>query len=385
MTQPNNSKDSSTPEITPQRDLFAQDWDKDLSISKRKNRNTKQVTSDGSQRQLSNVPKPEKKSALLPSVLLSLALVAGSFGAVWFLCGRESTSGSMSTIKTSALQDAEQKQYDKYVAWLDGLAKPASWDEATFEAVKAAALQAYDHTQLDLIQKALDGDEEARQQVENQSEVSSQPALAAFQTLLEHADQYPTALIQSAIASNDAGLMKFLLEYPTLQADPSVTIGSVATLPDLKTFDPNWGGMVYGDSIFAITGSAATAISDVFSYLLEDPSLTPYVVGEWAKQYQYDYTPIRPTDDSIFAGAALTWGVSMNPVPAYKTQISGYLEEGYPMIIATGSEENPTFYVLNHLDANGNWVAYDPAHTASPVTLNPDEIADSIVRAYAFW
>lgn len=387
MTQSNKSKDSSTPEITPQRDLFAQDWDKDLSISKRKNKSTKTQgsTQNSTPRKLSSVPKPDKKSTLLPSVLLSLALVASSFGAVWFLCGRENSSGSMSTIKTSALQDAEQKQYDEYVAWLDGLTKPASWDDTTFQAVKAAALQAYDRTQLDLIQKALDGDEEARQQIENQSEVSAQPALEAYKTLLENPDQYPAQLIQAAISSNDAGLMKFLLDYPTLKADSTVALGSVATLPDLKTFDPNWGGMSYGDSIFALTGSAAAAISDVFSYLLQDPTLTPYVVGEWAKQYEYDYTPIRPTDDSIFAGAALTWGVSMNPVPAYKTQISGYLEEGYPMIIAMGTEENPTFYVLTNLDENGNWVAYDPAHTASPITLNADEIADSILRAYAFW
>ncbi len=386
MTQTNHSKDPSVPEVTPvqERDLFADDWDKDLSIAKNKKRRPSSKDS-ASPRRLSSVGQPEKKSILLPSVLLSLALVASSFGAVWFLCGRESSSGSMTTIKTSALQEAEQKQYEAYQDWLNGLTKPASWDETTFQQAKEAALNAYDRTQLDLLQKALDGDEEARKAFESQTEVLEQPAVEQFKTLFEHPDQYPVALVSAAFSTQDSGLIKFLFEYPHITPDPNVTIGNVDTLPDLKTFDPNWGSIAYGDSIFALTGGAPTAISDVFSYLRGDPSLTPYVVGEWAKQYQYDYTPIRETDDSIFGGAALTWGVSMNPVGPYKTQIEGYLEGNYPMILALGTLESPTFYVLTGINENGQWVAYNPALTPSPVLFNPDEIADSILRAYAFW
>ncbi len=387
MTQTNKSKDPSVPEETPvsKRDLFADDWDKDLSISKNKKR-PKKTSSSTSLKPLSRVGQPvEKRSILLPSVLLSLALVASSFGAVWFLCGRDNAASSMSTIKTSALQEAEQKQYEAYQEWLNGLSKPASWDETTFEQVKEAALQAYDRTQLELVEKALDGDEEARKALESQTEVSQQPAVDQFKTLFENPDQYPAALVKAAFETDDSGLIKFLFDYPHVTMDPNVTIGDVSTLPDLKTFDPNWGSLPYGDSIFALTGGAATAISDVFSYVRDDPSLTPYVVGEWAKQYQYDYTPIRESDDSIFGGAALTWGVSMNPVGTYKTQIEEYLAGNYPMIIATGTLESPTFYVLTGLEENGNWTAYDPALTPSPLSLNPDEIIDSVIRAYAFW
>lgn len=387
MTQTNKSKDPSVPEVTPigQRDLFADDWDKDLSISKNKKRRQKSTSQTNSKR-LSSVGQPDqKRNVLLPSVLLSLALVASSFGAVWFLCGRESSAGSMTTIKTSALQEAEQKQYDAYKEWLNSLSKPESWDETTFQEVKEAALQAYDRTQLELVEKALDGDEEARKALESQNEVSSQPAVEQFKTLFEDPNQYPVALVKAAFTTQDSGLIKFLFDYPHITVDPNVTIGNVETIPDLKTFDPNWGSMPYGDSIFALTGGAATAISDVFSYVRSDPSLTPYVVGEWAKQYQYDYTPIRETDDSIFGGAALTWGVSMNPVPVYKTQIEDYLANHYPMIIATGTLESPTFYVLIGMEENGNWTAYNPSLTPSPLSLNPDEIVDSLIRAYAFW
>ena len=55
------------------------------------------------------------------------------------------------------------------------------------------------------------------------------------------------------------------------------------------------------------------------------------------------------------------------------------------MIIATGTLESPTFYVLTGIEENGNWTAYNPSLTPSPLSLNPDEIVDSLIRAYAFW
>lgn len=352
-----------------ERDLFAKDWDQHIGTNAR-----------SSQRQpLSRTRKHKRKNIVVPSLLLALALAGSSLGASWYL-GTHGNSGHLNSLKM-----AEQKQYDEYTAWLNGLSKPSEWDEATFEAIKAAALNAYDKTQLEKIDLAISGDKEAEKSLEETSGASDQSTLQAYKDLLENASQYPQNLVQAAVS--DPGLLQFVLAYPqhANSQGSEVTLGDVTTMPDLKTFDPNWGYMSYGDGIFALTGSAPTAISDVFSYILEDPTLTPYTIGKWAEQYEYDKTPIRETDDSIFGGAALTWGVSMNPVPAYKTQISTYVSQGYPMIIALGSIEQPKFYVLDGVDENGNWKAFDPSSSNSPVSMNPDETADQIVKAYAFW
>lgn len=324
-------------------------------------------------------PVRRRRNIVVPAIVLTLALVGGSLGAAWFL----NSQGGSSSLKS--LKVAEQKQYDDYAAWLDGLAKPADWSEETFNAVKTAALNAYDRTQLDQIEKALDGDDAAKAALEGKSEVSEQTVLSEYKNLLENAGQYPEQLVAAAV--KDPGLLHFVLEYPKYanSQGQDVTLVSVAEMPDLKTFDPNWGYMNYGSSIFALTGGAPTAISDIFSYLRDDPTITPYAVGKWAEQFDYDKTPIRDTDDSIFGGAALTWGVSMNPVPTYKTQITSYLEQGYPMIIAVGTLENPQFYVLNGVDEKGDWKAYNPVSSDSPTTLDPDQTADQLVKAYAFW
>lgn len=47
----------------------------------------------------------------------------------------------------------------------------------------------------------------------------------------------------------------------------------------LKAADPRWGYLPFGNSLFAQSGAPETALSMVFSYLLEDPKYSPAYFG----------------------------------------------------------------------------------------------------------
>lgn len=321
-----------------------------------------------------------KRSIVLPATILTLALVGTSLGASWYL-GQHSSGNAVGELYT-----LEQKQYNDYASSLNTLAKPEGWSDEAFANLKFAALQAYDQTQLNTLSQAMEGNLDAEAQAQSITEVSAQPGIEAFKTLFSQPGSIPVNVVNAA-ANPD--LVDFVMAYPSSAGiDPATAIvaGDITTqMPDTKTFDPNWGYVDYGNGCFALNGAAPTVISDVFSFCLDDPTLTPYRVAQWANEADFALTPVRSADDNIVQAASMQFGVNMNPINNYASLITDQLTYGYPMIIITGSVEDPHFYALDTLDEAGNWVAFDPLSPASPVILNPEETAATLVKAYAFW
>lgn len=353
------------PEGADEKDLFRSDWKEDLD--------------DDNRKKLSRVQRNQKRNFWIPCLIVAIALGGASFGAAYWMDHKESSNPIVQ------LQKAEEKQYNDYVNWVNNLEKPADWDDETFEALKTAALNAYSTADLDELNKAVEGDAEAAAKFEGQTEAKVQEAIKQYEDLFNNAASYPANIVALA---KDPGMVAFVLEYPNHVNDPGtdVTLGDVTQqMPDLKTFDPAWGYVPYRDSIMAISGGAPTVIADVFSYCLDDPTITPLAIARWAKEAGYEFNEVSEADDSIFSGAALTYGVPMIPLALYKTQITDHVSQGYPTIIVTGSYEAPKYYALNGVDANGQWIAYDPTTSASPITLDPDATIDSVIKAYSFW
>lgn len=355
--------DDEEPNEEETRDLFADDW----------------------QEQSQQAPRSKKKKQnhFLGYMLLILALVLTSLLGILYLSMESPTV-------SNALEDLrakEQQQYDDYTAWVNEQVKPESWDQAAFDQIKSQALAAYDTSRLDQIDLALGGDATAVEALQGVETASDQPGIESWKALLSGQQNIP-AEVMALLGKGDPAYVSFVVDYPARSQEAIVEAplsASLDTIPDLKTYDPLWGYMPYGNSVFADTGSAPTAISEVFSYLLKDPNLSPVTIGNWAKEYGYDLNPISESGDSIFSGAALTWGVNLNPISPYQTLISDALSYGQPVILALGPTEAPSFVVLTGLDENGNWIVQNPASSQAPSAVNPDDMIDQVVAAYSFF
>lgn len=324
-------------------------------------------------------PRKHKRSILVPAFLLSAALIGSSLGASWYL-GQNDSSNALAT-----LYEQEQNQYNEYASAVHSLTKPEGWSDQAFENIKFAALQAYDQSQLNTLSLALEGNIDASAQAESLTSVSTQEGIEAYKNLFANPASIPANVINVA---QNKDMIDFVMNYgKSTGIDPNqVTLGDVTTqMPDLKTFDPSWGYVDYGVGCFAQNGAAPTVISQVFSYCLDDPTLTPYKVAQWANEAGYALNPVVSEDDNIVYAAAMNFGVNLNPLLNYSTLISDQIYYGYPVILITGTIEAPYFYAVYGLDEAGNWLAFDPLSASSPTVLNPDETEQTLIKAYALW
>lgn len=65
--------------------------------------------------------------------------------------------------------------------------------------------------------------------------------------------------------------------------DAPQTIVDVSSVPVLFQFDERWKDIPYGTSTVGVAGCAPTCLAMVFSWLLQDSSLTPDIVSKWSE------------------------------------------------------------------------------------------------------
>lgn len=321
-------------------------------------------------------PKKKKKGIIVIGVLC--VILACCLGVLYFHFHQTES-------KNDELKIAEQEQLQNYTTLINSASAPEGWDPAVFEQLKAQALNAYDQSVVQLFERADAGDEAAKDQVRLIETVSVQPAADKYRTLFSSLASYPA--YAANILVNDPSMIDFVLDLPN-HADGSAQDAdlteSLDTVPDLKTADARWAYVPYGSGVIASDGSAPTAIAEVFSYLAKNPAITPYRVAEWARQYGYDVTP-ESENDSIFGGAALTWGVPMIPLMPYQQPIEDSLNYGNLIIYSTGEGAARKYYVITGRDENGNWMVQDPSSSAPATAIAPESIKDLIQSAYAFY
>lgn len=348
------------------RDLFTNDWADSIDGTGRK------------PRKLSRIER-RKKRVLIPALVLALTLSGSTLGVAWYM-GTHSSEGNLITLK-----NAEEKQFADYEKYLNGLTKPEGWDDEAFANLKAAALEAYDKSELVKASEALEGNVEAAKELEGKTQPAAQTGIQRFENLFNNPGQYPASVVNLA---DDLGMVDFVVDYPqhanSTGADKD--IGDVTQqMPDLKSYDAAWGYMPYGNSIMAVDGGAPTVIADVFSYCTDNPAITPFAVAKWAEENGWNVQPMQGGDNNIIVAAAYAYGIPFLVLDTYKTPITDQINYGYPVIIVTGTDENPKFYALDGVDAQGNWIAFDPTSSNSPVALNPNDTIGSVIHAYSFW
>lgn len=323
--------------------------------------------------------KKKSRSMLLPTLILIAAIAIGSLAGVLYLNHKDSSLSAGSSL--TALKTAIETEHNEYVEFINSATKPDDWSDEAMNTLREAALNAYDLSQLEQVDAAINGDSSAQAALKDVSEPAAQPEqVEKFRAMFTSLSSYPATIANLAAGNPD--MIDFVLSYPENaggEGDVNATIDT-SSIQNLKTFDPRWAYVSYGDGMFVETGSAPVAISTLFSYLLQDGSLNPLQIANWAREYGYDTTPIRE-DSTIFSAAALTYGVTMNPLMPYRTQIDDALMAGDRVIIQTGDK----FEVITGLDENGNWIIQNPKANSEPTAMDPNAIADTVESAYAFW
>jgi hypothetical protein len=320
------------------------------------------------------------RKTLLWIVGILAVVLAVCLGVLYYAMNR-------SNAKAGEIYTLETEQYSSYQNEISSLTLPEGWDQSVFEQLKSQALAAYDSSVLDLIAQAEQGDENANVKLAAMDSASAQPLADQYKAFLTNGSQYPASL--AALVANDPSLLDFALSYSanaeSTGNDVDLEVTDFSVIPDLKTFDANWGYVAYGNGIMADSGSAPTAIAAVFSYIMEDPAITPLRVAQWAAQYGYDLQPVMENDNSIFGAAALTWGINMTPISPYAATINNSLAYGGNVILDIGTEDNPQYVVVQAVDDDGNWIIANPSKNSGTYSVDPESIADQIVAAYSFW
>ena len=150
-------------------------------------------------------------------------------------------------------------------------------------------------------------------------------------------EEYPEQLIELLEKNPEAE--EYVLNYPLKKGtytdenlkDPEETNG----LPLLIQWDDRWGYFEYADNVMGLAGCGPTSLSMVASYLLDDPSLTPIYMAEYAMENGHSIDG-GGTAWSLMNEGARALGLNPKEVPLDENAIKKHLENGRPIICNVG-------------------------------------------------
>lgn len=183
-----------------------------------------------------------------------------------------------------------------------------------------------------------------------------------FTIILNHRDRYPDDILM--MVAEDPDTLDFVLEYPQRKGTHSVsTLGKIdkGEIPMLLQWDQRWGYAAYGDTVIALGGCAPTALSMVFSGLLGDHSITPYVIAQYAQENGYYVSGIGSSWDLI-EQAAFHYGIKCSVLPLSKDAVFAALKRRYPIIcsMAPGDFTASGHFIVLSGVKNGQIKVNDP-------------------------
>lgn len=148
---------------------------------------------------------------------------------------------------------------------------------------------------------------------------------------------YPDELIESFIANPEKE--EFVLHYPLKKDSYSKQrlkecLGQ-SELPLLLQWDPRWGYYPYGNGIIGVLGCGPTSLSMVAIHLLQDASLTPIYMADYAMQNGY-YAQGVGTAWDLMTDGARRLGLKVQEVSLDKNVVMRHLQKGRPIICAMG-------------------------------------------------
>ncbi|NJE40020.1 hypothetical protein E0K99_01620 [Faecalicoccus pleomorphus] len=132
-----------------------------------------------------------------------------------------------------------------------------------------------------------------------------------YKPIFLHLDQYSQDILDFLLKDEDR--LSFVEAYPqkdNYSNGPGTLSETLDTIPKLLQWDLRWGYIPYGENDIYLTGCAPTCLSMVFSYLLQDSSLTPDVLASYSSQQGF-YVNGAGTDWQFLTDAAQHYGVQV--------------------------------------------------------------------------
>lgn len=229
---------------------------------------------------------------------------------------------------------------------------------------------------------AADPESEAVQKLRELS--AEEPELAE---VAEHCEQYPQALLE--MLSRNPDMLEFVLGYPQDKGrEPAKSIGKVepGEVPLLLQYDPRWGYTGYGDSIIAVAGCGPTCLSMVAADLMQDPSITPAVVAQYAEKEGY-YVKNVGTSWSLMSQGGSAFGLQAEELPLSREALEGALGQGHPVICSVGPGDFTTtgHFIVIAGKSGDQFSVHDPNSRDRSGTLwDYDRLASQIRNLWAF-
>lgn len=213
--------------------------------------------------------------------------------------------------------------------------------------------------------------------------------LPKLKKILKDPSRYPKSLLKAL--SKNSEMLDFVLDYPKKHKTAAAkSIGDdfvTGEIPALIQWDERWGYAPYGsETIIAVSGCGPTALSMVISGLLQDASITPAVVADYASSNGY-LDENLDTKWELMTNGVEHFGISGSILGLDENAMINVLSVGCPIICSMGPGIFTTtghFIVLTGYQ-DGAFTVHDPASKVrTSQTYTFQEISGQIKNMWYF-
>lgn len=236
---------------------------------------------------------------------------------------------------------------------------PAGYEAQTIDTLKAAASACLGVEPLEQIrdQKSI-----SEEEYQNAVLAPEDPACSQAQYFLDHLSEYSEEMLEYYLKNTER--FDFVKAYPqrdSLQTPPQSLSESLEEVPFLLQWDTRWGYEPYGDSTVFYAGCAPTCLSMVFSYLKQDPSITPAVLKSYSEQNGF-YVNGVGTAHALLSDAADQYGIAWQGIPVDQQSVSQALSEGKVLIfnMVPGTFTQVGHFIVVYQEQDGKLIVRDP-------------------------
>lgn len=150
-------------------------------------------------------------------------------------------------------------------------------------------------------------------------------------------DDWPEPLIELLAGNPEAE--EFVLNYPLRKDEtPDIDLGAYkdsSSVPLFLQWDRRWGYSRYGREVMGISGCGPTCLSMVCVYVLNDTSLDPRYIAEFAEKNRY-YVPGSGSSWTLISEGGKKLGLDVAELPLDKNTVIRNLKAGDPIICVMG-------------------------------------------------
>lgn len=156
-------------------------------------------------------------------------------------------------------------------------------------------------------------------------------------------------------------------------------------IPHLLQFDERWKDERYGTSDIKTAGCAPTCLAMVFSFLKQDPAITPVSVARFSESNGH-YVDGVGTSHSLFEDAASHFHVSMEGLFPVEPSIDEALQSGKPVIasMVPGHFTQTGHFIVLTGEQDGQYSVLDPNSNERSTGWDKQIVLDEMMTAWGF-